>query len=179
MKRYEPSEAVKTLKRALDAVSTYKKDGDSMRKQLSSQEREIRKIHNECTEQIKANRKKEKQRAMAMFGGAEEKKDCEKNKSPTAKPQKSLTNTEEDPGSITKGNQSEKSVTLVVSDDNGKRSDNRTPPKKRVSFADGTSPGHIDGEEQSFFAEHMEALFIVTGITLGYLLVSMAWNKKR
>mmetsp|Transcript_6321 Transcript_6321/g.10880 ORF Transcript_6321/g.10880 Transcript_6321/m.10880 type:complete len:178 (+) Transcript_6321:128-661(+) len=176
MERHEPSEAVKTLKKALDAVAAYKKEGDSMYKQLSVQEKEIRRIHAECAQKIKANKKKEKLRARAMFGGAEEKKDSEKNKTPTTF-QSSESNTPSSP--VAGAEPSQSPVNTADPAECEKASETRTVPKKKVSFADGKTPGDVDDDsEPSFFEEHMEALFLVAGVVLGCFIVNMAWKKK-
>jgi hypothetical protein len=193
MERHEPSDAIQTLKKALDAIASYKIEGDPMFKQLQVQEKEIRKVCAECSQKIKEIRKIEKQRAKAMFGGGGDEEEEETkyavknngNETPTGTSRAST------PDSITWSSTSEiisspRSVTDVDSEDKnsttGVESSQNVPvlpSKKRVSFADGTSPGdNVDGGELSFFQEHMEALLLVAGFGLGCWLVSMAWKKR-
>ncbi|KAG7347139.1 hypothetical protein IV203_006208 [Nitzschia inconspicua] len=184
LEKYEPSDAIETMKKGLDAISTYKKEGDPMFKQLQSQEKEIRKLYAECTQKIKEIRKKEKQRAKAMFsGGEQETKDTKKNSSNEAfAPPRS--STPDNATGMSEGGGSPRSVTFMNSNEAEieSQSPHDVPPqplKKRVSFADGSSPGDdIDDHEPSFFEEHMEALLLLAGFGLGCWLASIAWKKR-
>jgi hypothetical protein len=187
MERHEPSDAIQTLKKALDAIATYKNEGDPMFKQLQSQEKDIRKVCAMCTQKIKEIRKIEKQRAKAMFGGVgdEETKHAAKRKvnqatTPRAStPDITISSTSESvtsPRSVTDVDSEEKTSSATVA---SSRNVSLQSSKKRVSFADGTSPGDdVDGAEPSFIQEHMEALLLVAGFGLGCWLVSMAWKKR-
>ncbi|KAL3916296.1 MAG: hypothetical protein SGARI_007986, partial [Bacillariaceae sp.] len=115
-----------------------------MFKRLLVQEKEMRRLYAECMHQIKADKEKEKQRARAMFGGAEEKKDVEKQFNEAVQ----ATTAEADSSN---DESSPRSVTAVPASPN--------TLKKKVSFADGKSPGDAD-DEPSFFDEHMEALLL-------------------
>mmetsp|Transcript_22791 Transcript_22791/g.48434 ORF Transcript_22791/g.48434 Transcript_22791/m.48434 type:complete len:372 (+) Transcript_22791:96-1211(+) len=68
MKQHDKNKMNDALKKALRAISVYKKENDRMYKQLSTQEKDIRKLRLEFSETDKATRKKEKERARAMFG---------------------------------------------------------------------------------------------------------------
>jgi hypothetical protein len=186
--RHEPSDAIQTMKKALNAIATYKIEGDPMLKQLQAQEKEIRKVYAECLHKMKAIRMIEKQRAKAMFGGGcdeEDMKHATKRKVDEANTPRASTpdiTLSSSSGSIT----SPRSVTDVDSEE--KESTTAVvvsqkiplqPSKKRVSFADGTLPGdNVDDAELSFFQEHMEALLLAAGFGLGCWLVSMAWKKR-
>lgn len=166
MERHEPVPAVQSLKVALDAILFYKKEGDEMYKRLLVQEKEMRRLYAECMQKIKADKEKEKQRARAMFGGPEEKKDAEKRI-----PQQ---NQRSASSSGTSSENSAESISprSVVADPVAEH------PKKRVSFADGSSPGEEDDSGPSFFEEHMEAIILVAGIGLGCWLTSMALRRR-
>jgi hypothetical protein len=161
MERHEAAEAIQTLKKALDAILFYKKEGDTMFKRLFVQEKEMRRLYAECMHQIMVDKEKEKQHARAMFGGTEDKKDVDTKNLNRSQPSKAAE------GSSDK--LSPRSVTAVPSSPD--------PLKKKVSFADGKSPGDAD-DKPSFFEEHMEALFLVTGIGLGCWLASLAWKRR-
>jgi hypothetical protein len=186
MEKHEPADAIQTLKKALDAIAAYKIEGDSMFKQLHSQEKEVRKIHSECSQKIKEIKKKEKQRAKAMFGGRDdEKKDTEQ-----GTPEKSAAPRASTPDNMSssvdpESRASPRSVTDMDTEEAASPPADDSqhavaqPPKKRVSFADGTSPGDdFDNAAPSFFEEHMEALLLVAGCGLGCWLMSMAWKKR-
>jgi hypothetical protein len=178
LKKNEPSEAIKIFKKALDAISMYKKEGDPMYKQLFSLEKEIARLYAESAHSLKLIKEKEKKRARAMFAGGEEKRDIDRKSSTT-------TPNGVDPSagassSIPTENVSSKSVEINDSTESPGTSPIHNPPKKKVSFADGKVPGeeYDDDEEDSFFSEHVEALFILAGIGLGCLLVNLAFRKK-
>ena len=179
LKKNEPSEAIKIFKRALDAISTYKKEGDPMYKQLFLLEKEIMRLCAESAHSIRLIKEKEKKRARAMFGGGEEKKDTD-SKSPTTTSDDADSSAAASSPIPTK-NATSKSVEINDSTENPRESPTRSTPKKKVSFADGKVPGeeYDDDEEDSFLSEHMEALFILAGIGLGCLLVNLAFRKKR
>ena len=54
----------------MDVIAIYKKDSDPMFQQLVAQERQLHKLHAGYRQRIKAEKKKEKERAVAMFGGS-------------------------------------------------------------------------------------------------------------
>jgi tetratricopeptide (TPR) repeat protein len=172
---HENEEAVENLKLALEAVVAYKTEGDSMFKQLQVQDKEIRKLFTVCKERVKAERKKEKQRARAMFGGgSEEKKDSDK-KEHSAEPETVSTNNDQNEKSV-----SVEAPTDELDETEDARAGQRIPMKKRVSFADGSAPGNVDDDaEPSFFEEHKEAVLLVAGVVLGSALVHMLFKKQR
>jgi hypothetical protein len=187
MERHDPSEAIQTLKKALQAISTYKQNGGPMLKQLTTQEREVRKIHTECTQRMKAIKMKEKQRARAMFGNAgEEKKDADKKPPPDAEisgsgseiaAETSPAASPQEEGEATA--RSPPPIENTPDETNGKSAGRGSlPKKKRVSFADGSVPGDPDDSEPSFFEEHKEALFLVTGIAMGCLAMHLVFNRR-
>lgn len=183
MERHDPSEAMQTLKKATQAIAAYKQGGDGMFKQLSIQEREVRRIYNDCTQRIKAIRRKEKQRARAMFGSVgEEKKDSEK-KTAAADASGSPTKA----ASVRSYSTKECEVTVtspatenIPHDRVGEKAVPKNLAKKRVSFADGSIPGDSDDDdlEYSFLGEHKEAVFIMTGIVMGFLAVHLMFKKR-
>jgi len=190
MERHKSSQSIKTLKRALETISLYKREVDNMYKQFSSQEKDIRRIRSECSQKMKSARKKEKERAKAMFGVfEEEKKDSEKEE--TIEKQTSVsshpfpihpsspeTTKTRNPTSDVPPADRDGSIELKV--------ENRQSLKKKVTYVDGTVPGGViddddgdnDHSQSSFFDEHFEALFIGTGIVFGWLLVNIAWRKR-
>lgn len=187
MERHDPSEAMQTLKKAIEAIATYKQSEDAMFKLLSSQEREVRRIYNECTQRLKAIRKKEKQRARAMFGSVgEEKKDSEKKSSETVETKESPSS---DPAleastSTTKERETilrSPGIESIPDDRKGVATGRQSHSTKRVSFADGSIPGDPDDDysEPSFFEEHKEALFILTGIAMGCLAMHLVSNRQK
>jgi len=176
VKLHRPQEAIVLLKETQQIIATYKIDGDPFQKQLHVQEKELRKIYDEATKMIKADRQKEKKRAKAMFGGGggdsgdatkeeEEKKDTVDIESSSIS-----TATNDD----IKTDDSKSSLSPPSS------SSNSSSLKKRVSFADGTTPGNFDDNEvPGFFDEHKEALFVVAGIAVGWLAVRLLTSKKQ
>lgn len=180
--RHDTAEAIDSLKKSQEMISEYKQEGDPTFRQLQSQEKEVRKLLANCKDRIKAERKREKQRARAMFSGAEEKKDSEnkephqtesvtkieKNDIPTKQEYRDLGESEKNEMAC-----KEPEIELDIS---------KTGPreKKRVSFADGTAPGSVDDSaEPSFLEEHKEALLVAAGIVLGSLCVHILSRRRR
>jgi tetratricopeptide (TPR) repeat protein len=181
--RHDPNEAIENLKKAQEMISEYKKEGDPMLRQLQNQEKEVRKLLTTCKDMIKVDRKKEKQRARAMFSGTEEKKDQENHKErnesqATGKTERNVIFTEEENDDIgVVANDVERS-----GKEQGIDADilEKAPPKKRVSFADGTAPGSVDDSaEPSLFEEHKEAMLVIFGLALGSLCVHMLSSRRR
>ena len=164
MEKHNSADAVQTLKKAIDACALYKKEGDDMFKRLQAQEKELRRLYAECMQQIKADKEKEKKRAKAMFGGSDTTSDSEKKAlEPNTAPAIAAIESNKE--------QSSPKSAIAVPDSPDKHL------KKKVSFADGKSPGDED-DDPSFFEEHMEALVLVAGIGLGCWLASMAWKRR-
>lgn len=182
LEKQEPADAINTLKKAIDAMSIYKKENDPMFKQLLSQEKDIRRIYVESIQQIKENRRIEKERAKAMFGGGSDDKKDTGNRTSSEGRSSTPENTPATPDAESRS--SPRSVTNIDSEDAASTTDLSKSgsghfPKKRVSFADGTSPGDdVDDAEPSFFEEHMEALLLLAGFGVGCWLVSMAWKRR-
>jgi hypothetical protein len=170
---HENQEALDNLKKAFEAVTIYKKEGDAKYQQLQGQEKQTRKLHIACKDRLKAERKKEKQRAMAMFGGSEEKKDSDKKESnpePVKLRQNGDTSLKAAASDTAQSDPAQK-----AEDTNPSR---RDPPKKLVSFADGSIPGSVDDDAgPCFLEEHKEALLIVAGIAMGSAPVHMLFRK--
>jgi tetratricopeptide (TPR) repeat protein len=181
--RHDTNEAIDNLKKAQEMISEYKKEEDPMFRQLQSQEKEARKLLASCKDRIKAERKKEKQRARAMFMGAEEKKDSENNKDPNetqsaTKRERNVIFTEQDShDDVVVTNRIE---STGMEQGMANAFPEKSPQKKRVSFADGSTPGSVDDNaEPSFLEEHKEALLVVVGIALGSLCVHMLSRRRR
>ena len=180
MERHDSSKAMDTLKKAFETVSFNKKRNDTMYTQLCGQEKDIRKLRSECSQRMKDARKKEKQRARAMFAGIEEeKKDPEKKEISARQVSPPL------PQNLSKPNSKPRNSIFTVNDDNilsKSKGEKREPSSKEVASKGRTVNGSVEGNKDdhlsSFFVEHREALCIVTGIAMGWLLVNMA-SKKR
>jgi hypothetical protein len=187
MEKHNPLDAIQTLKKAVDAVAIYRKSQASMYKTLSSQEREVRRIYNECKQRLKASRKKEKQRARAMFGSVgEEKKDSEKKSFLTGAETTSSTEP------VSEASVSTTKVPMAISTElspavegipegrRGMATGQLPHSTKRVSFADGSVPGDpdCDDSDPNFFEEHKEALYILTGIAMGCLAMHLVFNRR-
>jgi tetratricopeptide (TPR) repeat protein len=173
--KHDTQEAIKTLKTALDVIATYKAEGESKFKQLEGQEKELRKLYIVCKDRLKAERQKEKKRAVAMFGGGaskEEKKDVEKKDTEKESPSS--------PRSVTVSPDTKpEAAEEEVFDDMPPMK--HTPMKKRVSFAEGSKPGNEsedEDDEPSLFDEHKEAIFIVAGVAIGTAL-TLAFLRRR
>lgn len=173
--KHDTEEAIKTLKTAHDVIATYKTEGDSNFKQLEGQEKQVRKLYVVCKDRLKAERQKEKKRAMAMFGGSsskEEKKDVEKKdaqKESSSSPRNVTVSPDTKP----------QAVVEEVFDDMPPMK--HTPMKKRVSFAEGSKPGNEsedEDDEPSLFDDHMEAIIIVAGLAIGTALTLMLWRRR-
>lgn len=191
--KHDTEEAISILKQALEIIPQYKRSGDAMFPQLQGQEKQVRKLFVACKERLKAEKKKEKQRAMAMFAATDEKKDAEK----AAVQDRPETSDSEDKGKqgnvtlstnanasiITKANTDAagpSSTTSEETDCNDSSLAPHDPQKKRVSFADGSTPGSVDDDaEPSFLDQHKEALLVVAGIVLGSVIVNLAFRRGR
>lgn len=174
---HETAEAINNLKMAQDAINEYKKDGDPVSRQLQSQEKEVRKLLIRCKDIKKADSKKERQRAKAMFRSSEEKKDSGKDSEPGngKNERKMFTDVEEKQGLHDATKASNGSVKEHV-----RPSSSKAPAKKRVSFADGTTPGSVDdSSEPSFWGEHKEALMLIGGIAFGSLCIHVLLGNRR
>merc|ERR1712238_484853 len=176
MERHNSSQSIKTLKKALETISLYKREVDNMYKQLSGQEKDIRRIRSECSQKMKSARKKEKE-------DSEEEETIEKQTSGSSRPfpihpPSPDTTIARNPTSDVPPADRDGSIELKV--------ENRQSLKKKVTFVDGTVPGGViddddgdnDHSQSSFFDEHFEALSIGTGIVFGWLLVNIAWRKR-
>jgi cytochrome c553 len=174
--RGNTEDAIDQLKKALACVSCHKKDGDVMFRQLQTQEKEIYKLLVACKERLKVERRKEKQRARAMFGSAEEKKESDTREDIRTGPSRDTSERGHSPNESDRDHSSSRhSPTIEESSDHVPR-----PVKKRVTFTDGRSPGDDDADVlPSFFDEHKEALFILGGLVLGSLAVRAFLGRRR
>ena len=190
MERHDIIKMTKALKKALESISIYKKENDSMYKQLSIQEKDIRRLRSEFSKKSKAALQKEKKRARAMFGREDQnKKDSEKIEMPTiqgttatstSKSQDRLHSSLE---SLPIPNIISNKPLVTISDE-----DISSDLKKKVAtaietevtpaFTDDNKEDDEDYSEPTFFEEHSEALFILSGIAIGWMVVMMV-NKKR
>jgi hypothetical protein len=171
--KHDTEEAISNLKKALDVIALYKKEGDPMYQQLLAQEKQLRKLYNTYRQQIKVQRKKEKQRAMAMFKSSpsEEPKALRKI-DPESLQRKSDANP--DPNS--------KSTSCFVEAPSVELNEIciKEHPKKELVFEDRSKPGDIDPyEDMSFFSEHKEALLLLVGGFVGSAALFHLTNKRR
>jgi hypothetical protein len=172
--KHDTEEAVKTLKTAVDVIATYKIEGDSNFKQLEGQEKQVRKLYVVCKDRLKAERQKEKKRAVAMFGGSsskEEKKDPEKKDTEKETPSSSR--------SVTASSGTKPQAEEEEFEDMPPMK--HIPMKKRVSFAQGSKPGNEsedEDDEPSLFDDHKEAIFIVASLAIGTALSLMLFKRR-
>jgi tetratricopeptide (TPR) repeat protein len=173
--KHDTEEALTTLKTAVDVIATYKVEGDINFKQLEGQEKQVRKLYVVCKDRLKAERQKEKKRAIAMFGGSpskEEKKDVEKKDTEKESPSSPRSET-------VSPDTKPQAVEEEVFDDMPPMK--HIPMKKRVSFAQGSKPGsdsEDEDDESSLFGEHKEAIFIVAGVAIGTALTLMLLRRR-
>eukprot|EP00934_Nitzschia_sp_Nitz4_P003705 Nitzschia sp. Nitz4//scaffold22_size323478//319823//321217//NITZ4_000599-RA/size323478-processed-gene-0.494-mRNA-1//-1//CDS//3329543213//3695//frame0 len=201
--RHDTEVAIENLQLALKIVADYNTEGEAMSRQLQGQEKETRKLLAVCKQRLKAERKKEKLRAQAMFGGsAQEKSTIAESKpdgddAPDKKVEIEPTSQAKTPESLPdekipadsalsppKGitptldlKEDTPVPTSAVADDEPVSKPRKSVPK-RVSFADGTIPGCAD-DEPSFWDEHKEALILVGGLIFGSLCVHLLTRKRR
>jgi hypothetical protein len=169
------------LKKAQEMITKFKTDGDPMFRQLQNHEKEVRRLFGVCKDRLKAEREKEKKRAMAMFNTDAGNKDAP-NKNGSSNVSVSSSSDDAVGSTVTDSH--------VLSTSNGSTVDegsgdgvapmNKPATKKRVSFADGSVPGEVDdNDEPSFLDEHKEALFLMAGIVLGSVCAHFFWNRRR
>lgn len=181
---YESEDAISTLKKALGIVTTYKREGESTYQQFVSQEKQIRRLHKTCKQRIIAERKKEKQRAQAFFRspGSKEPSKQENTSANTTQmlaetvQRKQVEEKKEVPSSLSKARESSdrnSAEDLSVSQDSS---------KKRVTFEDRSKPGsntNVEDDGSTFFEEHKEAMLLITGGVVGYILYAFIAKKRR
>jgi len=180
MEKHETDNALINLKKALKVVERYRKVDDPNIKQIQLQDKEIRKLVVSCKERQKADRKKEKERAQAMFakptkGGTE-----------TASTPETISTLDADTREFATAPRTPKSPlpeiitpkATATGQEQNQSQKQKGQSKKRVSFADGRLPGDEDGED-SFLEEHKEALIILGGIALGAAMVHLFFRRKR
>jgi hypothetical protein len=182
--RYETEKADKKLKEAMDVIAIYKKESDPMFQQLVAQEKQVRKLHVGYRQRITAEKKKEKERAVAMFGGSGLGERQRSGKSGRLSDvNEKPTSIETNAGNTVTKASSGKSTATDEATYTAERTDAKpiqpVPPKKTVSFSDGTVPGYGDEEEEpSLLQEHKEALLLLVGGVLGSA-VAIHLMKKR
>lgn len=182
MERHDASKMTSALKKALEAISLYKKEGDPMYKQLATQEKDIRRLRLEFSKKNRATRIKEKERAKAMFGSdKEEKTNFKKNDAAiqsSALASKSLKST---PQHLS--HETEKSYEMPITPQDESYSIKRKEEEEAETSSENVSAGDNEDEDDdysqlSFIEEHGEALIILSGIAVGWLVVQM-FTKKR
>mmetsp|Transcript_33111 Transcript_33111/g.51338 ORF Transcript_33111/g.51338 Transcript_33111/m.51338 type:complete len:456 (-) Transcript_33111:336-1703(-) len=180
--KHDTEEALKHVKKGLEMVTMYKKEGDTMYQQLKSQEKQLRKLHTACKERLKLEKKKAKKAAVKMFTNiSEEKKDSEKEVNQQTTSHAKLGVVEKKIAEVDSPEEIPPAeLDSTTSDSPETESDQpsvlarRQEFKKQVSFADGSKPG----VEPSFWEEHMEALILVAGVALGSALVNLAFRRR-
>ena len=191
--KYETEDAITNLKVAQGIVTFYKKKEEEeeegnpiIYQQLTLQEKQIRRLFTSCKQRIIAERKKEKQRAKAMFNiGGSGKSLLVETKSSSKEKEEKEEEEEEEKEEMTNAPSSKKNEVKATTTIAAPNTDS-PQHRKRVSFVDGTKPGNLlgydddDDNEQvlSFFNEHIEALILLTGgVVVGSFLFS--YLKKR
>jgi len=181
--KFDTEEALEHLKKGQEMLTIFKKEGDVRFQQLASQEKQIRKLQIKCKERLKAERKKERQRAKAMFGGSDEKKDPdEKNNSNEGGKQATAYS---DKGGKKSTAHNTSTVMPVENGGSEKLSPEKIPHEKSSaenstsSFADKSKPGwaNDDDAEPTFWEEHGEALCIA-GVGAVSLLSFLAFRRR-
>ena len=165
MERYDTSKMTNSFKKALEVISTYKKENDAMYKQLCMQEKDVKRIRIEFSKRSKSALEKERKRARAMF-----------QKSPRVKSSLSLDKKSvkmpHNPPNSTKIKGDESSIITV---------DGVEIPASDNEYAE-TSADNEDEEdkysESSFFKEHSEAILILSGIAVAWLAIKLVTKKK-
>ena len=176
--KHNTAEAMDNLKKAQEMITQFKTDGDPMFRQLQNHEKEVRKLFGTCKDRLKAEREKEKKRAMAMFKKDSENHDAPKKESSYSPQSSAVGSTTTDSHDLSVSNGS--TVEREQADAGAAETKKAAHAKKRVSFADGSLPGEVDdNEEPSFLDEHKEALFLIGGFVLGSLCIHFFWSKRR
>lgn len=173
--RHDTGEALTKLKQALSAIAEYKEESNPMFRQLLAQEKEARKLLFECKRRIKAEKKREKERAVAMFGGSE----FAEQQHEVLRPIETNARPYENESIIRKAISAEEVKT--VEEDSIAKLVQTSPRKKKVSFDDGTVPGYLDEEDEdevSFLQKHKEALLLLVMSGLGSV-VARHFMKRR
>mmetsp|Transcript_40000 Transcript_40000/g.96516 ORF Transcript_40000/g.96516 Transcript_40000/m.96516 type:complete len:375 (-) Transcript_40000:1394-2518(-) len=153
-----PEEAIKKLKTASDIISSYK----SIEPGLSGLEKEVRNTYNRCKHQSKLNKQKEKQRAVAMFGGPMKDDGGSTN---TASHKSASTNSSR--CSAAKSHETEPHVSTLPSKPNVKAAYSIS----RKGETDGQKPEADPDEEPSFVEKHKEFLLCVLAGVVGSVLI--------
>jgi hypothetical protein len=178
MERHDTTKMTKTLKKALEAISLYKKENDSMYKQLSVQEKDIRRLRSEFSKKAKTTLIKEKKRARAMFGA-----DSQDSIPP--------------PGSISSSLENLSTPKIALDNAPAAGSDEGLAARKTSYSSEKENSTAVESEvapaledsrekeeeeddysEAKFFEEHGEALLILSGIFIGWLVVKMTTKKR-
>ena len=180
MEQHDTTKMTNALKKALKGISSYKKENDKMYKQLSTQEKDIRKLRLEFSKKAKAAKVKEKKRARAMFSGDEqEKKDPEKIEMPTIRGKAQIPiQSSLERLSIPKITTNEHSVRILDEADTieTETKDGKSTTKKATTSAE-SEEDDDDFSDPAFFEEHREALSILSAITIGWLVLKMITRK--
>ena len=206
MEKHDETQMMKTLKKALTIVSRYKKENDRMYKQLTSQEKDIRKIRAEFSKKAKMTLQKEKQRARAMFSRTsnetKNQRKVETSTAPDINPVPTSSNIDCSRSATQcflksslqtlaepKIKPKKQVVPIFDEDFSSKMKPNVGESKKiiatetevkDVSTLTASNEGEEDDEnsEHAFIEEHSEALLILSALAVGWLLVNMAVKRK-
>mmetsp|Transcript_17540 Transcript_17540/g.38334 ORF Transcript_17540/g.38334 Transcript_17540/m.38334 type:complete len:489 (+) Transcript_17540:37-1503(+) len=184
------------MKRALEAISVYKNEGDPMYKQLSTQEKDLRRFRLEFSKKTKAAKTKEKERARAMFGGEiKENKNSEKKES-TIQHSIPISNSGSTPSSpcpldLTsqhlseqRDNSNDVTMTTLLENISAKSKVEELGSSKNQTACIDILERVDDNEDedddcpQPFIEEHGEALLILSGIALGWIVVKLVTTKR-
>ena len=179
------------LKRALEAISVYKNEGDPMYKQLSTQEKDLRRLRLEFSKKTKAAKTKEKEQAKAMFGGeGKENKPTDQSSipisnsdptssspCPTDPTSRHLSEQEDDSNDVAMTALYEKISTKTKVEQFGS-SKNQTASNDILERVDDNEDEDDDCPQRSFIEEHGEALLILSGIALGWMVVKLATKRR-
>ena len=191
MEQHDTTKMTTALKKALKAISTYKKESDSMCKQLATQEKDIRRLRLEFSKKSKVTKAKEKKRAQAMFGGGEKegKKDSETNETLTAQdPAQSPLQVSSKSVSVpqittkkTLAKETDKAKTSKIEKEivTSQAENIVTSGEIEIEKGDGGGDDDDDGKDYdySFLEEHSEALLILSGVAIGWFILKMV-NKR-
>eukprot|EP00980_Cylindrotheca_fusiformis_P017580 scaffold5517_cov135-Cylindrotheca_fusiformis.AAC.10 len=176
--RHETRQALAGVKQAIEIIEGYKRRSTSMYQQLHAQEKEARKMLSNLRQKLNAEKKKEKERAIAMFGGsanhrqgdavAKNEETCLIESRAEKSDQRSI---------MTSSIPAEHAINCEEST-NSRTMEDAVPPKS-VSFSDGSVPGHVDDEEgTSFLEEHKEALLLLAVTGLGTAVALHFMNRR-
>lgn len=197
MERHDAAKMKNALKKALKAISFYRNENDSMYKQLSIQENDIRRLRLQFSKNEKLVRNKEKKRARAMFGRTNQESRDSKNHIPESSsissscstfqylPHLSLKNLPalEKKSYNSSMRISDKDMSGVTKSKSGESSNKKVVTASEIE----DDPARVDANEEdedddytepTFFEEHSEALLILSGFILTCFVVQIVTKKR-